>query len=88
MLIGAKIHKKDQNDPNSTSQIARNHVIEISDSGLVSLMGGKWASFRKMGEETVDEILKNNQGKFSLKYLTTQTKEFSLVGSYSKNEVL
>jgi glycerol-3-phosphate dehydrogenase len=41
----------------STAQLARNHVIEKSDSNLVSLMGGKWTSYRAMGEETVDEIL-------------------------------
>ena len=33
--------------------LSRGHVIEVSDSGLVSLMGGKWTSYRRMGEETV-----------------------------------
>ena len=41
-------------------------MIEVSDSGLVSLMGGKWTSFRKMGEETVDKIL--NENKLEAKY--------------------
>ena len=40
-----------------TAGLVRNHVIEVSDSGLVSLMGGKWTSFRRMGEETVEKIL-------------------------------
>ena len=30
----------------SSSAISRNHVIEVSEHGLVSLMGGKWTSFR------------------------------------------
>ena len=30
----------------STANLARNHVIEVSDSGLVSLMGGKWTAYR------------------------------------------
>lgn len=30
----------------SSASISRNHVIEVSDSGLVSLMGGKWTAFR------------------------------------------
>lgn len=30
----------------STAAISRNHVIEVSENGLVSLMGGKWTSYR------------------------------------------
>lgn len=30
----------------SSKSIARNHVIEVAPSGLVSLMGGKWTSYR------------------------------------------
>lgn len=37
---GSKDKKK------STAALARNHVIEVSDSGLVSLMGGKWTAYR------------------------------------------
>ena len=33
----------------STKDIARNHVIEEQPSGLLSLMGGKWTIYRKMG---------------------------------------
>lgn len=43
----------------STAAISRNHVIEVSSSGLVSLMGGKWTAFRVQGEECVDRILKS-----------------------------
>lgn len=49
----------------STKDIARNHVVEKSSSGLLSLMGGKWTTYRKMGEDLIDEIAKEekNQGK-------------------------
>lgn len=40
------------------------HQIEVTDSGLVSLLGGKWTSFRHMGQDTVECILKNNPEKF------------------------
>jgi glycerol-3-phosphate dehydrogenase len=33
----------------NTKDIARNHVIEEQASGLLSLMGGKWTIYRKMG---------------------------------------
>lgn len=39
-----------------TKKLARTHVIERSDSGLYSLMGGKWTIYRKMGEDLVDQI--------------------------------
>ena len=67
----------------STAQLSRSHVIEFTDNGLCSLLGGKWTSFRHMGEETVDEILKKNP---DIKPQThdLQTMAFNLIGSYSK----
>jgi glycerol-3-phosphate dehydrogenase len=41
-----------------TRFLTRTHEIEISESGLLSIMGGKWTTFRKMGEEAVDAALK------------------------------
>ncbi|MGB0579907.1 MAG: glycerol-3-phosphate dehydrogenase/oxidase [Limisphaerales bacterium] len=38
----------------STSSLSRDHFIEVSAKGLVSVVGGKWTTFRKMGEEVVD----------------------------------
>ncbi|WKN42831.1 glycerol-3-phosphate dehydrogenase/oxidase [Tunicatimonas pelagia] len=39
----------------STSQISRSHSIIISVSGLVTITGGKWTTYRKMGEDAVDK---------------------------------
>lgn len=64
--------------------MSRNHVIEVSPNGLISLMGGKWTSFRSQGEETVDRILYENQTlKKHLTHDLGQTLNFNLVGSYS-----
>ena len=43
-------------DPNKedTQSLVRNHVIHISDSGLVTIAGGKWTTYRCMAMETVD----------------------------------
>lgn len=45
-----------QADPNATSQaLVRDHEVEIdSQSGLVSIMGGKWTTYRLMAQETID----------------------------------
>ena len=41
-------------NPNNTSEISREHRIEISDNGLVSIMGGKWTTYRKMGKDVIN----------------------------------
>ena len=38
----------------STAGLSRDHVIRISGSGLITLTGGKWTTYRRMGEDTVD----------------------------------
>ncbi len=38
----------------NTAAISRDHTINISNSGLVTIAGGKWTTFRRMAEETVD----------------------------------
>ncbi|MDO3695465.1 glycerol-3-phosphate dehydrogenase/oxidase [Wenyingzhuangia sp. chi5] len=39
-----------------TAEISREHVIEVSKSGLVSIAGGKWTTYRKMAEDVVDKV--------------------------------
>ncbi|MBL9171707.1 MAG: glycerol-3-phosphate dehydrogenase/oxidase [Verrucomicrobiales bacterium] len=38
----------------ATAKLSREHGLTVSDSGLVSISGGKWTSYRFMAEETVD----------------------------------
>ncbi|HKK46836.1 MAG TPA: glycerol-3-phosphate dehydrogenase/oxidase [Balneolaceae bacterium] len=38
-----------------TSSISRDHSLIIDPSGLVTITGGKWTTYRKMAEDTVDE---------------------------------
>lgn len=37
-----------------TAALSRDHVLMISNSNLVTITGGKWTTYRKMGEDTVD----------------------------------
>ena len=37
-----------------TASLSREHAVVVDPSGLVSLIGGKWTTFRLMGEDTVD----------------------------------
>lgn len=37
-----------------TSALSRDHTIVVSNSGLVTLTGGKWTTYRKMAEDVVN----------------------------------
>jgi glycerol-3-phosphate dehydrogenase len=47
-----------QQKSKSTKAISRDHVIEISSSNLVTIVGGKWTTYRKMAEDTIDACSK------------------------------
>ncbi|KAJ4378489.1 mitochondrial glycerol-3-phosphate dehydrogenase [Didymella sp. IMI 355093] len=38
--------------------LVRNHLVTMSESGLLTCSGGKWTTYRQMAEETVDEAIK------------------------------
>lgn len=38
----------------STAQLSRDHTILVSKSGLVSIAGGKWTTYRHMAEDVID----------------------------------
>lgn len=44
-------------DTGNTRALSRDHAIFVSKSGLVTIVGGKWTTYRKMAEDTVDRAL-------------------------------
>jgi glycerol-3-phosphate dehydrogenase len=42
-------------DTEKTSSLSREHHLTISQSGLVTIAGGKWTTYRKMGQDTIDQ---------------------------------
>ena len=38
----------------STAALSRDHTILVSDSGLLTVTGGKWTTYRRMAEDVVD----------------------------------
>jgi glycerol-3-phosphate dehydrogenase len=46
-------------DANNTKEISRDHKLIASDSGLITITGGKWTTYRKMAEETVDLAIRS-----------------------------
>ncbi len=63
-----------------TKEISRSHKIFTSESGLLTMVGGKWTTYRKMGEDLVDKTeIKNGWAKIS-----TKTKHLKIHG-YKEN---
>ena len=40
-----------------TSALSRDHVIHVDASGLLTITGGKWTTYRHMAEDTVDHAI-------------------------------
>ena len=49
-------------DPNKpdTQSLARNHIVHVSESGLVTIAGGKWTTYRSMAKDTLDAAVKDS----------------------------
>ncbi len=46
-----------QGEEQSTKEISRSHKLMVSLSGLVTITGGKWTTYRKMAEDTVNKAV-------------------------------
>ena len=42
-------------EEDDTAAVSRDYTLHISSAGLVTITGGKWTTYRKMAEETVDQ---------------------------------
>ncbi|MDR2008649.1 MAG: glycerol-3-phosphate dehydrogenase/oxidase [Alphaproteobacteria bacterium] len=60
----------------STKKISREEHIDIADSGLISVVGGKWTTYRHMGERLVNFAI----AKGKLPQKESQTKHLKLHG--------
>ena len=63
-----------------TKEISRSHKIFTSKSGLLTMVGGKWTTFRKMGEDLVDKTEQLNNWS----HIPTKTKHLKIHG-YKEN---
>jgi glycerol-3-phosphate dehydrogenase len=43
-----------KNSAKKTAEISRDHSVIVSESGLISVLGGKWTTYRKMAEDVVN----------------------------------
>ncbi len=57
VFAGLRPLAKPENDGKSTKEISRHHKVLISLSGLITVIGGKWTTYRKMAQDTVDNAI-------------------------------
>ena len=67
-------------DKKSTKEVSRSHKIDISPSGLISVLGGKWTTYRKISEDAIDTAISINK----LKKKKCKTKKTKLFGYKKK----
>ena len=71
-------------DSTKTKEISRSHKVIISASGLVSVIGGKWTTYRKMAEDTMNKIM--SSGLLPLKKGSTETLQIHGYNTADKKE--
>lgn len=59
-----------------TSKLSRDHTILVSQSGLVTVTGGKWTTYRRMGEDTINHAA----GVGGLKKAASRTLDLKIHG--------
>jgi len=60
----------------ATAALSREHLVTISDSGLISITGGKWTTYRKMAEDVLEVAIQ----KANLTQVKSITNELHIHG--------
>lgn len=69
-----------QDQEKGTKEISRDHKLIVDQSNLITITGGKWTTYRKMAEDTVDEAIKTGH----LKQVPCNTENLRIHG-YTEN---
>lgn len=71
IFAGLRPLAADPDNPSATKEVSRRHKITLYPSGLLSITGGKWTSYRRMAEETINKGIR--AGILPKKACTTRT---------------
>jgi len=66
-----------------TAQLVREHIEHFSDSGLLTVSGGKWTSYRSMAEQAVDTVAATLGNR-----ATCQTMKHKVAGSQKSRSLI
>jgi glycerol-3-phosphate dehydrogenase len=80
VFAGLRPLAADTGNAGSTKEVSRRHKITLSSSGLLSIVGGKWTTYRRMAEETIDTAIK--AGYLEKRKCVTRKLKLSCNGTY------
>ncbi|CEG45922.1 glycerol-3-phosphate dehydrogenase [Plasmopara halstedii] len=78
--------KDPRHSDGSTSKISREHIVEVSESNMVTIAGGKWTTYRRMAQDAIDKLIETVP-EISSKALPCKTKDVGLIGADRIGEV-
>lgn len=67
---------KHESNGEKTKEISRSHKLMVSPSGLITITGGKWTTYRKMAEDTVNAGIRAKK----LQFRPCRTKDLKIHG--------
>uniref|UniRef100_A0AAV1TQ03 Glycerol-3-phosphate dehydrogenase n=1 Tax=Peronospora matthiolae TaxID=2874970 RepID=A0AAV1TQ03_9STRA len=70
----------------STAAISREHVVEVSESNMVTIAGGKWTTYRRMAQDAIDQLVATVP-EIRKKALPCKTKDVGMIGADRIGEV-
>jgi glycerol-3-phosphate dehydrogenase len=86
VFAGLRPLAADPEHPLATKEVSRRHKIILSPSGMLSVIGGKWTSYRRMAQETIDKAIKS--GFIESRNCSTGNFRFDVEKGNLKNERL
>lgn len=67
-----------ENEGGNTKKISREHTVLVSPSGLVTVTGGKWTTYRAMAEDVLDKCV---ESALLPRLPPSETSDFLLLGA-------
>jgi glycerol-3-phosphate dehydrogenase len=83
IFSGLRPLAKPKGDKVKTKEVSRSHKIIVSGQ-MVSIVGGKWTTYRKMAEDVVDKVIQ----AYEFPQSRSRTKEVALHGNIPANTQL
>lgn len=81
-LLGPSPTITDNVTRKQTKSLLRDHEVEVdSNSGLISLLGGKWTTYRLMAQDAVDAAVMQTPNFHELATTDAGTESYALAGS-------
>ncbi|KAF0853050.1 mitochondrial glycerol-3-phosphate dehydrogenase glpA/D-like protein [Andalucia godoyi] len=74
-------HLDEKSVVDGTANVSREHAIDVSAAGLVSITGGKWTTYRRMAEESLDEALRVAGNKIAYP-ASCKTTKYQIIGAH------